>query len=349
MYSSAIKLVLLITLLLNSNLVNAAVPADSANNQTTNQLTASSLLFQDLKRYIPQQNVQVLQTEKSEQFIALHKEETTGIPKGIAFILPDVNQSIFKQAVTTALYKDLDNYGWTSLVLTMPSLPELKQAWLSESENKDEGDLAATSDQSERQGAAPNTSDDSSQQTESQDDQQTESTGNITNNVDQAAIDPSFYAQLQDLSPTYEAEFSKQIQQAIGERLEAGFEFTSIYPGFYLMICEGQSCFWLNRLIAEQKIPEPDGLIMIGAYMPQTDLNRAFADEVAKTEFPVLDIISANHNQWTHAIKKWRKKMARKNFKTNYRQRELTFFFDYRDQQRRLIKEIYGFTNAVGL
>lgn len=332
MYSSAIKLVLLITLLLNSNLVLAAVPADQANSKTTNQLSASSLLFQDLKRYIPEQNVQVLKTKTDEQFIALHKEETTGIPKGIAFILPDINQSIFRQAVTTALYKDLDNYGWTSLVLTMPSLPELKQTWLSE-----------------QQGAAPNTSDDSSQQAESQNDQQTESTGDTTSNVDQAAIDPSLYAQLRDLKPTYESEFSERIQKAIGERLESGFEFTSIYPGFYLMICEGQSCFWLNRLIAEQKIPEPDGLIMIGAYMPQADLNRAFANEVAKTEFPVLDIISANHNQWTHAIKKWRKKMARKNFKTNYRQRELTFFFDYRDQQRRLIKEIYGFTSAVGL
>jgi len=349
MYSSAIKLVLLITLLLNSNLVKSAVPGDQANSQTTNQLSASSLLFQDLKRYIPEQNVRVLKTKKNEQFIALHKEETTGIPKGIAFILPDINQSIFRQAVTTALYKDLDNYGWTSLVLTMPSLPELKQAWINESDSPQENEQAANSDQSEQQGAAQSTSNESSQQTESQNDQQTENTDDTTSNVEQAALDPSLYAQLEDLSPTYESELSERIQKAIGERLESGFEFTSIYPGFYLMICEGQSCFWLNRLIAEQKIPEPDGLIMIGAYMPQADLNRAFADEVAKTEFPVLDIISANHNQWTHAIKKWRKKMARKNFKTNYRQRELTFFFDYRDQQRRMIKEIYGFTNAVGL
>lgn len=71
MYSSAIKLVLLITLLLNSNLVKSAVPGDQANSQTTNQLSASSLLFQDLKRYIPEQNVRVLKTKKKRTIYRL--------------------------------------------------------------------------------------------------------------------------------------------------------------------------------------------------------------------------------------------------------------------------------------
>ncbi|MUH72325.1 hypothetical protein GNP35_07450 [Psychrosphaera haliotis] len=81
MYSSAIKPVLLITLLLNSNLVKSAVPGDQANSQTTNQLSASSLLFQDLKRYIPEQNVRVLKTKKTNNLSPYTKKKQQVFPK----------------------------------------------------------------------------------------------------------------------------------------------------------------------------------------------------------------------------------------------------------------------------
>lgn len=306
--------------MLNSYLVSATTGSDTTKSTLSEQLDIGSLLFQDLKRYIPEQNIKVLETASSNQFIALHKEQTTGIPKGIAFILPDINQTIFRQATTSALYQDLDNYGWTSISLTMPHITEIEAKFVDEQN-----------------------------QSNAQSDPETPDTSANGTAEKENANSPNNYAEYQDVPTTFDDSLNEQLELEIGERLDSAFNFARSFPGFYLMICEGKSCFWLTNLIEKNIVPQPDALIMIGAHMPQKELNLKFAEQVAKTEFPVLDIIFERSNHWAIAVKEWRQKMARKNFKTNYRQRELTYFFDYKDQQRRLIKEIYGFTVAVGM
>ena len=39
---------------------------------------------------------------------------------------------------------------------------------------------------------------------------------------------------------------NEQLELEIGERLDSAFNFARSFPGFYLMICEGKSCFWLT-------------------------------------------------------------------------------------------------------
>ena len=103
------------------------------------------------------------------------------------------------------------------------------------------------------------------------------------------------------------------------------------------------------NLIAEQKLPRPDALVMLSAHNLGTKPNRDFAELLSMSDYPVLDLSQAWDNRWVTANKPWRAKMARKNFKTDYRQRTLNSYYDYHGQQRRVIKEILGFLYSVGM
>ncbi len=327
MHSSVLKVTLLISLAINlfsysplaiSAAESGANAEDSKNIKSTllkhiPALNLGNLLTQDLKRYIPEHNIEILKTSNDTPFVALLKEETTGLPKGISFIIPDINQPILRQAATNALYKNLDVHGWSSLVLTMPFLDDITQNNLII--NSDTGNASLNDAATKNIEADPNAI--------------------VINNY--------------ELPPAYNDELNNQVKEEIGLRLSAGFEFSKSMPGFYLIICEGKSCFWINQLIAEQSIPMPDAMIMLSAHMPQQDLNKQFAEAISITDFPVLDLYLNNDSAWVNTTISWRKKMARKNFKTNYRQRQLNGSYSYQGQQVRTLKEILGFIKAVGL
>ena len=88
---------------------------------------------------------------------------------------------------------------------------------------------------------------------------------------------------------------------------------------------------------------------MLSAHIPQQNLTDSFNMQVSKTEFPVLDLYRDQDSSWVVNHIKDRRKLARKSFKTNYRQRKLYYGMDYTSQRERAVKEIYGFLTAVGM
>ena len=111
------QLVVFCTLLL----ISAA--ASSSTYEQPLPINKALLQNLDIEYFVKDKEIRTLATEEYE-FISLLKEDSTGFPKGIAFIVPDVEQSIGHQAAVSAVYDELTNIGWTNMLITMPS-PEI--------------------------------------------------------------------------------------------------------------------------------------------------------------------------------------------------------------------------------
>ena len=288
-------------------------------------------LTQDLQRYLPDHQIQTLQAS-DQPFITLLKEQTTGIPRGVAFLVPDINQSILKQAALSNLYQSLNDHGWTSLLLTTPNYQDIQQTALI-NEIGEQQTISAESTSTESDNAT------SANESPSDDTTQDSTTSNPKDFYNKTYQQPMALNQ-DELTP---------LKQSLENRINATVEFAGQFPGFYLMVCEGKVCPMMVALIAEQKLPRPDALIMLSAYSLGTKANRDFATQLSITDYPILDLSQTWDNRWIEAHKPWRAKMARKNFKTDYRQRTLNSYYDYHGQQRRVIKEILGFLYSVGM
>lgn len=293
----------------------------------------------DIEHYFRDKEIKLLKAGE-EEFLTLVKEENTGFPKGIALIVPEMAQSVLRQAAVSNLYDNLNDYGWTSLLLTMPSRLEPK-APEQNSENQSAGDQSANSNDTDSQ--PPQTATDS-QQSNDEDKQ-----GETNQDGTQQDEDPNLTLKAFHRDPIYSETMIEHIEQQMTERLNAGWELAGNYPGFFLVICDGKSCGWLASLYAKGKLPIPDAMVMLSAHLPEQALNDDFAVNLSQTEFPVLDLYQTLDNKWVTTSIKQRRLMSRKNFKTDYRQRKLHSSFHFQGQGKRTIKEIYGFLTAVGM
>ena len=190
----------------------------TANSSTYEQplpINKAQLQSLDIQHFLKDKEIRTLSTEEYE-FISLLKEESSGFPKGIAFILPDVEQSIGHQAAVSAVYDQLTDIGWTNMLITMPSpeviAPEVN-LWQAQ---KDLITQAQTPD------ADPI--------------------------PDQNLTLKSFYTE-----DKYSTDYIESMEYAIQQRVIAAMKEAQQYPGFYLYICQGKSCTWLTNLIAQEK------------------------------------------------------------------------------------------------
>jgi hypothetical protein len=285
--------------------------AYGSNDQQSMPMNRAQLQALDIQHYVKDKEIITLSTQDFD-FISLLKEETTGFPRGIAFVLPDIDQPIGQQAAMTAVYDKLNNIGWTTMALTMPS-PEIVQP-----------DVNLWQLQQDLINQA-----------------QTE--------PENPPADQNLQLKAGHQDDVYSQTYIETIEKDLTARMQAAMEQAQNYPGFYLYICQAKTCAWLTRLIQQQAITAPDALVMLSAYLPQENLNDEFAQQVAKTDFPVLELYRDQDANWVYKQMKTRQLTARKNFKTNYRQRKLFYAFDYKAQQARTVKEIYGFLTAVGM
>ena len=290
------RLIVLVLIALATASSNASYPEQQ---MPMSQSYTQSL---DIQHYVKDKEIKVLNAGEQE-FITLIKEETSGFPRGIAFIIPEVNQSISRQASMNSVYDQLNNYGWTSLLLTMPS-----RDVLSETVNLIEEQAKVTPDQ-----------------------------------------DTNLSVKASHTAQSLPTPFIENVEADIEKRINAAWQLAEQYPGFFLFICQGRSCGWVTSLIQQQRLKAPDALVMLSAHLPQSDLNDNFSLQLSKTNFPVLDLYKDLDSPWVTEHILQRKKHARKNYKTDYRQRKVNTGFGYQAQQQRTIKEIYGFLTSVGM
>lgn len=312
-----------------------------ANTEKGGMITDKNQLQKlDIEYYFSNDEIKVINNQDKD-FIALVKEETTGFPKGIAFIVPEIDQVVTNQPAIKSLYDNLNDYGWTSILLPMPVLDDFGVPADAEEKPTSEQDT-------------PNSTDNTSNTEQAAENIDSPTSNNDNQEAD--TLDSDVNSKLENPNPkafqqesVYSDDFLQEVEKQIQQRVEAAWNLGDNYPGFFLFICQGKSCAWLTSLFQQQKLTAPDAMIMLSAHVPQQDLSNKFASELSKTEFPVLDLVQQVDNSWVVNYATQRRKMARKNYKTNYRQRKLFSSVDYYSQRRRTIKEIYGFLTAVGM
>jgi hypothetical protein len=303
-------------------------------------VSQAKLDMMDIKHYFRDKEIKLLNTGEDE-FITLVKEENTGFPKGIALIVPELDQTVLRQASVSNVYDSLNDYGWTSLLLTMPSYQELasKNSESTSTSNNDPSITDKTQNGTNNSNASDSQVQVSTAKQEAPLPTESEST------------DPDPNLKLKAFHQT--AQFSdsdvENIHSSLSARIKAGWDYAGNYPGFFLVVCSGKSCGWLTQLFAQEALPMPDAMVMLSAHLPQQDLNDEFSELLSKTEFPVLDLYQDIDNPWVTASIKMRRQLSKKNFKTDYRQRKLQSNFHFSGQEQRTIKEIYGFLTAVGM
>lgn len=320
--------ILLLIICLTSNYVFAeAVDHTPAISQT-------ELQYIDIKHYVQEQEINVLRLDDGE-YLTLVKEETTGFPRGIAFIVPEINQPITHQPSIKTLYDRLTDYGWRSLLLTMPTIEQL---------NGPVNDISKTNNEAASNQAESSSISNTNPQSQANSELEKDSTDNS-----KTVNNPNLNLKAFHQSRIFSTEASDAIEQQILARVQSALEYAEQFPGYFIFVCQGKSCAWLTSLFEKQQILQPDALIMLSAHMPQNDLNNLFSVRVSKSEFPVLELFKQIDNQWVTTAIERRRKLARKHFKTDYRQRQLTSHIAFGNNHQRTVKEIYGFLSAVGM
>ncbi|MDU0114469.1 DUF3530 family protein [Psychrosphaera aquimarina] len=300
----------------------------------TAPISLSALQAIDIRHYVQDQEINILSLDDHD-YLTLEKEETTGFPRGIAFIVPEINQPITQQPAIKMLYDNLTEYGWRSLLLTMPNL-EQNNGSLHDVPKADTEESPSAPDVSQSPETSSTLPEEPGQEMAASNDSQTTAEPNL--NI-KAFHQEDIYSEVENT----------KIEQEILKRVETAWQYAEQFPGYFIFICQGKSCAWLTSLFQQQKLMQPDALVMLSAHMPQSNLNRQFAQQLSETEFPVLELFKPMDNQWVTSAIHYRKKLARKNYKTDYRQRKLNSHVAFGDSNLRTVKEIYGFLTAVGM
>lgn len=138
--------------------------------------------------------------------------------------------------------------------------------------------------------------------------------------------------------------YKDQLQQ----RVEVAMTTAMTENGTVIVVAQGSSAALVSQLYAEKKLPEPQSLVLLEAYLPQVEQQRGLALAIAKQQVPTLDLMQQQGNQHVAAQWQLRKQLAKQQQKLLYRQREITGLIAQAETQHRVFKEIYGWLSYQG-
>jgi hypothetical protein len=143
--------------------------------------------------------------------------------------------------------------------------------------------------------------------------------------------------------------FFAQYQAQVKMRLLALINEAQNHQGYFIIIAQGSSAAAVASIYAQEELEEPEALILISAALPDAKLSAQMNQDITSTSIPTLDIYPANSYPQTLKNVKLRRKLAKKNFKASYRQQRLFGDISYHNQNRRLLKSVYGWLSSLGL
>ena len=148
---------------------------------------------------------------------------------------------------------------------------------------------------------------------------------------------------------TGEGDGIKQFQTAIMQRISAAQQQARQQNGSVVIIAQGNSAAVLNQLYVAEQLAEPEALILLGAYLPDPQLNIELAKAIASHQIPTLDINHQYDNRFVNAHLALRQKWVNKQLKPVYRQRQIIGSGLQSDVQQWVLQEIYGWLTSIGL
>lgn len=120
------------------------------------------------------------------------------------------------------------------------------------------------------------------------------------------------------------------------------------YPGVIILIAEGQHAALVVDMIHSKLIDPPGALVMLSSYMPIMAENKKLAENIAVSNYPVLDLYLKRDHRFVLANTKIRKDRAINEMKVYYRQKQLTNQATGYYPKYSLSKAILGWLKAIG-
>lgn len=256
-----------------------------------------------------------------QSIIYILQEDTTAITRGVAVLVADTGIPIVGSQGFAALSNELNKIGWVTILLPAPDVAFQP---LNAQENvAPVDDVEAVADDT---AAIP-------------------SSNSQEPNPASAPIDLDSSKSL--VTTINDQAFIKHEQRLIA-LIQAAFEKSQEYPGFFLVISKGTSAAWLTKIYAEKTVDAPDAFVAISPFWPDRKHNQRLPYWIANTSMPVLDLYSGWDNGWAQMTTAQRKIASIKSLKLQYRQRELLGFSTSTHQSGYISKEIYGWISHMG-
>ncbi len=130
--------------------------------------------------------------------------------------------------------------------------------------------------------------------------------------------------------------------------MTAVMEKAKNYPGIFLVITQGGHAGMLTRLYKENNSLIPSAFIMLSAGMNSTTDNQQFAQNIAMSELPTLDLVLRRDNKTVTQNANLRQKLATKEMKVYYRQKQLYNLHTGYYPEQTLLTEINGWLKTIG-
>ena len=137
-------------------------------------------------------------------------------------------------------------------------------------------------------------------------------------------------------------------QEKLKTLMTAVMEKAKNYPGIFLVITQGGHSAMLTQLYKENNALLPSAMIMLSAGMYTPFDNKLFAKNLAMSELPTLDLVLQRDSKIVLENAILRKKLATKEMKIYYRQKQLHNFYTGYYPEQTLLTEINGWLKTIG-
>lgn len=120
------------------------------------------------------------------------------------------------------------------------------------------------------------------------------------------------------------------------------------YPGGIIVVAEGSHAAFILDIYQKKLVNEPSAFVMLSAYMPTPTASNKIAQQLAMTDYPVLDLYLQRDNRLVLANAKLRKDFANREMKVYYRQKQLNNRATGYYPNNTLAREIISWLSSVG-
>lgn len=125
-------------------------------------------------------------------------------------------------------------------------------------------------------------------------------------------------------------------------------EKASAMPGLILFISEGNNAGIVMNIVNTPGMLKPNAMVLLSAYQETPAENMNFAQQLAMTDIPVLDLYLKQDNIKVKPSALLRKKQTEKELKVVYRQKQINNFTPSYYPEKALLKEIQGWLKTIG-
>ena len=120
------------------------------------------------------------------------------------------------------------------------------------------------------------------------------------------------------------------------------------YPGVIIVVAEGNHSAVLLNIYQQALVAAPSALVMLSSYMPTLPENDKIAQQLALSDYPILDLYLQRDHRLVMTSAKMRKDFAQRAMKIYYRQRQLSNQATGYYAKQTLTKAIISWLSAMG-